>query len=130
MKPNSMRTALKALLLSATAAMALVLTGCGEKAGGQATGVTSSQVKAFDTATPELKAAWQKAMDQDKKNDYLTAYLGYVELSRQTLSEEQFGIVSQQMMLLKDRMRELAQKGDKAALAALENLRANPTNQR
>ena len=104
--------------ISVLMAVGLALAGCG-KAGSRAGG------GGFDTAAPELKAAWEKAVAADQTNDYVAAVLGFkqVLLQRDQLSPSQLKAVEDASAQLFQRLGEAASKGDPAAQQALTTLR-------
>ena len=97
--------------------IAVALAGCG-KAGSGAGGA------GFDKASPEIKAAWDKAVAADKANDYVPAVLGYKEILRQRdqLSEGQVKALEEAYGKLNQRLVEASTQGDAAARQALMSL--------
>lgn len=101
------------LLLAASIALA----GCGR--GGSGTGGGG-----FESATPEIKAAWDKAVAADKANDYVPAILGYKQIlqQRDQLSEAQVKAVEEASGKLMQRIVDASTKGDAAARQAISQL--------
>ena len=99
-------------------AVGMAVTGCG-KGGSKAGGHD------FDSAAPEIKAAWEKAVAADQTNDYVTAVTEYraVLVQRDHLSPSQIKAAEDANATLFQRMREGASKGDTAAQQALARLR-------
>lgn len=104
-----------------------LLTGCSGK---KTPKVTAADQQAFSNATPELAQMWQTVQAADKSNDYVKAQTVLYALSRKSLSPEQEHAVGMEMMSLKQRMDAAAEKGDPAALKAVNELRDNPPNRR
>ncbi len=102
-------------------AAAIALAGCGK--GGASTG------KSFDSAVPEINAAWDKAVAADKANDYVGAVTGYKQLllQRNRLSEAQVEAVEEASRQVFQRLVEASTKGDAAARQALTAL--NPSRE-
>ena len=98
-------------------AAGIALAGCGK--GGSGTGGSG-----FDNASPEIKAAWDKAVAADKANDYVPAVLGYKQilLQRDQLSEGQAKAVEDASGKLFQRLVEASSKDDPAARQALSQL--------
>ena len=98
-------------------AAGIALAGCGK--GGSGTGGSG-----FDNASPEIKAAWDKAVAADKANDYVPAVLGYKQilLQRDQLSEAQVKAVEEASGKLMQRIVEASTKGDAAARQAISQL--------
>lgn len=101
---------------------------CGGCKKNSATGPTTAEIKAFDKATPEVKQAWQAALQADGTNDYAGALTLYYSLLGQDLTPEQQEAVGRVSTSLKQRMSDAAQKGDPAAQAALQELRQHAPN--
>jgi hypothetical protein len=97
------------LLLAAAVAVA----GCGKGSAGSA--------KSFDSAPPEIKAAWEAAVTADKTNGYVAAVTGYRALlqQRDQLSEVQLTTVQEAQTKAFQRLVNASTKGDEAARAAL-----------
>jgi hypothetical protein len=99
-------------------AVGMALGGCGQ-AGSGAGG------SSFNTAAPEIKATWDKAVAADRTNDYVPAVLGYkqVLLQRDQLSPAQVKAVEDASVKLFQRLAEASSKGDPAAQQALATMR-------
>jgi hypothetical protein len=95
-------------------AVGIALAGCG-KAG------ANSGANSFNNASPEIKAAWDKAVAADKANDYVPAVLGYkqVLMQRDQLSPTQVKAAEEASSKLFQRLVEASTKGDPAAREAL-----------
>lgn len=95
----------------------VVLAGCGK--GGSSYGASG-----FDSATPAIKEAWDKAVAADKANDYVPAVRGYKQIlmQRDQLSPSQVKAVDEASSKLFQRLVEAASKGDPAARQALSQL--------
>jgi hypothetical protein len=98
-------------------AIAIALTGCGK--GGSGTGGGG-----FSNASPEIHAAWDKAVAADKANDYVPAILGYKQIlqQRDQLSEAQVKAVEEASGKLMQRIVDASTKGDAAARQAISQL--------
>ncbi len=80
--------------------------------------------QAFANASPELKAAWQKASDAAKANDYAGALVLLQDLkNRQGLTPEQQQAVDKTATAVSDKMYEAAGNGDPKAKQALDDMR-------
>lgn len=104
--------------LGVVLAVGMALAGCGQ-AGSRAGG------RGFDSAAPEIKATWDKAVAADQTNDYVAAVLGYkqVLLQRDQLSPSQLQAVEAASTTLFQRLAQASSKGDPAAQQALATLR-------
>ncbi|HPC62939.1 MAG TPA: hypothetical protein PKX23_19920 [Verrucomicrobiota bacterium] len=106
----------------------LLLAGCG----GDTVKVTGANLEAFNNAPPEIKQKWDKALQDDKANNYAAAGKAYFELLRTpNLSPEQLQAVQNAAAALNQKMYEAADKGDAAAQKAIDELRTGvPTRPR
>ncbi len=94
-------------------ATGLGVAGCGQ-AGSGAGG------RSFDSARPEIKAVWDKAMAADQANDYVTAVKGYRQImSQPQLTPGQDKAVKEAASKLSLRMWKAAHNGDPSARQAL-----------
>src|SRR5258707_13756507 len=101
---------------------AFQLAGCGR---GSATRAAASS-KAFDKASPEIKAQWDKVAGAVSSNDYATAILTCRKLlGPPGLTGEQIAAVNDAMTAENNRMTAAAEKGDPNALKAIEEIRAH-----
>lgn len=99
---------------------ASLLLGCGANPQSAA----SRGAKAFQSAPPETKAAWNTAMAAIKTNGYAPALKALDDvLAQPGLTPEQGAVVKQTSTALSDQMYEAANKGDANAKAALDELR-------
>jgi hypothetical protein len=98
-----------------------VMIGCGKGASGSS----------FDSAPAEIKAAWTKAVADDKANSYESALLGYREVLAQPdqLSPGQLKAAEQASAKLYQRVAEARDKGDEAATQALAAMRSRGRGQ-
>lgn len=106
----------------------LLLAGCG----GDTVKVTGANLEAFNNAPPEIKQKWDKALQDDKANNYAAAGKAYFELLRTpNLSPEQLQAVQNAAAALNQKMYDAADKGDAAAQKAIDELRSGvPTRPR
>ena len=88
----------------------------------------AAAIKAFDTASPEVKRVWQVALEADRTNAYAAALTLYYSMLREDLTPEQRDAVGRVSTSLKQRLSDAAQKGDAAALAAQQELRQRAPN--
>ena len=114
-------------LFAISLALAAVLLCGGCKKNGAA-GPTAAEIKAFDTATSEVKQVWQAALQADGTNDYTGALTLYSALLRENLTPAQSEVVARVSTSLNQRMFSAAQKGDPAAQAAVQELRHRAPN--
>ncbi len=98
-------------------ALLLVVTGCGQKAAK----ITSDQSKAFDSAPPEVKQTWDKALAADKANDYVTAAASLDSLQNAILSDQQSQALQAERAAFSQRLMQAAEKNDPAAVQAVRN---------
>jgi len=81
-------------------------------------------VKIFDSAPQEIKDAWSSALSAAETNGYAAAYLTLGQMRAQPgLSEEQRQVIANESTLVHTKMTEAAQKGDPAALQAIQEIR-------
>ncbi len=122
MMTNRMNGTKLAVWMGLLLAGAVGLAGCGQ--------ASSTDAKSFDSAPPEMKAAWDKAVAADKANDYVAGVTGYKQilLQRDQLSPGQLKAAESAYGKLMQRLLEASGKGDPAAQQALTAL--NPTRQR
>ena len=101
--------------MSVVLAAGLALAGCGQNAGGSG----------FNSAAPEIKATWDKAVAADRANDYLPAVAGYRQVLRQRdqLSPGQIKAAEEASIKLFQRLADASSKGDPAAKQALTTMR-------
>ncbi len=98
----------------------VILTLCGLMAGCGKNVANGNQV--FVQAAPELKQAWDQAVNADKTNDYVAAVTGYRSLMKQgnTLTADQVDAVNAAALAINQRMYAAGQNGDEAAKQALQ----------
>ena len=111
--------------ISLAVAAVLLFGGCRKSS---STGPAAAEVKAFDTATPEVKQAWQAALEADHANDYAKGMTLYYALLRQPLTPTQRDAVARLSTGLNQRLTEAVEKGDATAQAALQELRQHAPN--
>jgi hypothetical protein len=117
---------MKTIFAVSFAFAALLLFGGCKK--GNSTGPAAAEIKAFDTASPEVKRVWQAALEADRTNGYAAALILYYSMLRENLTPEQHDAVGRVSTSLKQRLSEAAQKGDAAAQAAQQELRQRAPN--
>jgi hypothetical protein len=96
-----------ALLLSA---------GCGPK--GPA--LSSGDLKAFDSASPEVKQAWEKVLATDKANDYLTTQNLLDSLRQMPMDAGQSNAVEAESAAFGARLWQAAEKNEPTAVKAVQ----------
>jgi hypothetical protein len=101
-----------------------VAIGCGQKAGD----LSAAEMRAFETASPEVKQQWQLALEGAKTNGYVVAQTVLYDLSRLELSAEQRRAVQHELVVVVQKFNAALEKGDPAAQEALADLRQNPPN--
>jgi hypothetical protein len=114
-------------LFTISLAFAAVLL-CGGCKKNSSTGPAVADIKAFDTAAPEVKQVWQAAMEADRTNNYAGGLALYYSLLREDLTPGQREVVARLSTSLKQRLSDAAQKGDPAAQAAMQELRQRAPN--
>ena len=114
----------RAVWLSLLLIAGVALAGCGK-------GKSGSGAGGFDSAPPGIKAAWVKAVADDKANKYGMAFMGYrqVLLQRDQLSPDQAKAAEEASANLSQRIVDAADKGDEAAKQALAALSAGTRGQ-
>jgi hypothetical protein len=104
---------------------AFIITGCGHKV---PNAISSSDKQAFDSAPPEIKQVWLNGLEAANTNDYVTAQNLFYSLMDQDLSPAQKQAVANGTTIVMNRLYSGVEKGDPAALKAMEELRRNPPN--
>ncbi len=109
----------------ATAVLVLLVALGFAVAGCKGSGEGGAGSKAFESAAPEAKAAWDGAVAASRSNDYAAAFLTLRELRAQPgLTPAQTQAVEAQSTLINQRMAAAAEKGDSNALQAIRDIRA------
>ena len=109
--------------LALLAGALLLVAGCGPKVAQ----LTSEQSKAFDSAPPEVKQMWEKALAADKTNDYVTAAASLDSLQKMILSDPQTQALNAERDAFGERLMKAAGKNDPAAIQAVLNDRKSKT---
>ena len=97
----------------------VLLFGCSDNA----YNLSKQDLAAFQNAAPEMKQAWEKGLQADKANDYLTASTNYRSLLTKSITAEQLVVVQAALEGLNYRMNEAAAKGNASATKAIEALK-------
>jgi hypothetical protein len=100
-------------------AVLLVAAGCGQESSTSTPGLTRADLKAFDKAAPEIKQAWQVALEADRTNGLVTAQQLLKDLLAENLTPEQVQAAAKESGLVNQRLRAAAEQGDAAAKQAL-----------
>jgi len=119
-KISSWPAPLLALLVGAL----LLVAGCGQKVAK----LTSEQSKAFDSAPPEVKQTWDKALAADKTNDYMTAVGSLDELKKMILSDQQTQALDAERSAFGERLMKAVDKGDPTAIKAVQSSEKSRNN--
>jgi len=86
--------------------------------------IASSRSKAFDSASPQIKTAWENAIAAAKSHDYALAITGLNSLASDTnLTAEQLQAVRDTGRAVSDEMRAALNRGDENAKKAVEDMR-------
>jgi hypothetical protein len=101
----------------------LLAAGCGQKTAQ----LTADQNKAFDSAPPEVKQAWEKVLAADKSNDYVTAVASLDGLKKMILSDEQSKALEAERDAFGQRLMKAVDKNDPAAIQAVQNSQKSRT---
>jgi hypothetical protein len=119
-----MMNKIHAVWLSLLLIAGVALAGCGK-------GKSGSGAGGFDSASPGIKAAWAKAVADDKANNYAPAVMGYrqILLQRDQLSPDQAKAAEEAYGKVYQRLVDAADKGDPAAKQALAALSAGTRGQ-
>ncbi len=112
-------------LLLAVLSAPLLVGGCGPKAGPP---LSARDQHAFDQASPDLRQNWDRVLEADRTNGYVFAQNLLYRLSQQPLPPEQKDAVSNRLAAINKRMYAAAEKGDAAALNAIQELRRHAPN--
>lgn len=115
-RPITLAGALQAACL--TAAL-LVIAGCSK----QTAKLTASESKAFESAAPDVKQAWESALAADKANDYENAQKLLDGLKQMQLSVDQSQALTVELFSFQDRLYKTAEAGDPAAIKALQDIK-------
>lgn len=100
----------------AFALLALLFVGCSKGVGDGA--------KVFETASAEIKAAWDKGLAEAKAKDYAAAIGTLQDLHRKPgLTPEQIKALEETTTAISDEMYAAANKGDAKAVEAINQLR-------
>ena len=104
------------VVLSLLIMAGLLMTGCGKKVGGNAA--------AFASASPEIKAAWDKGLAEAKAKDYAAAMTTLRVLhNKPGLTADQVKALEETTTVVSDEMYAAANKGDAKAVEAIKTLR-------
>jgi len=119
--PNQSGRVKQYALLSASLAGALALVGCGRKASVE----QALQTKAFDSAPPEIKRAWEAVVSGLHSNGFhVSSQIALWDLRNQSeLTDQQKAVVEATLKTLSGRMYDAASRADPAALKAYKDVR-------
>jgi hypothetical protein len=95
----------------------LLVAGCGQ----ERAKITSQQSKAFDSAPPEVKQTWDKALAADKANDYANAQNLLDNLKLMQLNDEQTQALDKERAGFGQRLWQAAENNDPAAVKAIQD---------
>ncbi|MFN3407819.1 MAG: hypothetical protein ACK45B_02385 [Limisphaerales bacterium] len=103
-------------------ALTLTLTACGSKDPSTTPGKPNPA--SFDSAPPDIKADWDRAVAADQANQYYVAASTYLKIIRQEgrLTKEQYQTAVAASDALTQRIQEAIQKGDAAARDAMQRI--------
>jgi hypothetical protein len=90
--------------------------GCGQGS----VKLSSSEKKAFDQASPEVKQAWENVQAAEKANEYLKAVNLFDSLSQMQLTEPQKEALIKEREGFNQRLWQAAEKNDAAAVQAVQ----------
>lgn len=99
-----------------------LLAACGSKDPSTAPGKPNPA--SFDSAPPDIKADWDRAVAADQANQYYVAASTYLKIIRQEgrLTKEQYQTAAAASDALTARMQEAINKGDAAARDAMQRI--------
>ena len=109
----AVRTAQLAILIVGL----LLAAGCGD----HTSKVTAEESKTFDSAPPEVKQTWEKALAADKANDYVAAAAALDSLKKMILSDQQSKALDAERNAFSQRLLQAVDKNDPTALQAIQN---------
>lgn len=112
---------LAAILKTTLLAMVMLASGCGD----HPPKLSSEEGKAFESAPPEVKQVWDKALAADKSNDYVAAQIALDSLSQMTLNDLQKKALSTERDAFGQRLMRAVNKNDPAAIQAVQNSQKN-----
>ncbi|HXU79282.1 MAG TPA: hypothetical protein VN794_22070 [Methylomirabilota bacterium] len=112
----STRLRASALAGLALAAVVVLCIGCGQGS----VKLSSSEKKAFDQASPEVKQAWENVQAAEKANEYLKAVNLFDSLSQMQLTEPQKEALIKEREGFNQRLWQAAEKNDAAAVQAVQ----------
>lgn len=117
MKQTSTKFAISTALAGCLAVVSLLAAGCGD----HAPQLTSEQSKSFDSAPPEVKQVWDKAIAADKANDYETAGALLDSLLKMNLTDQQKQALNAERNAFSERLMKAVDKNDPAAIKAVQD---------
>ncbi len=112
--------------LAALAVALLLGAGCGD----HTSKVTTEESKTFDSAPPEVKQTWEKAVAADQANDYVTAAAALDNLKKMILSDPQSKALEAERNAFSQRLMKAVDKNDPAAIQAVQNSQKSQTDSR
>jgi len=104
----------------------LVEAGCGHNT----LEMTASERKAFESAPPEIRQTWEKALAADKANDYSNAQSLLANLAQLQLNEDQRKALDKERADFGRRLWAAAEKNDSAAVKAVKEFRGARNQER
>jgi hypothetical protein len=114
---NAMKKRLATLGWICMSATLLTICGCGDHGRDLSMPAVPKDTKAFDSASPEMKAEWSTILAAVETNGYAVAILTGRKLkTAEGLTDEQRKAVDDTTTVMLNRMREAADKGDANAI--------------
>ena len=107
--------------LLVVSALTFLSAGCGK----QTAKVDSTEAKAFDSAPPEIKEAWDQALAADAATNYVETVKLLKSLRSMPLSEPQFVALEKETADFNQRLFGAAGKHDPAAVQAVQVMRSS-----
>jgi hypothetical protein len=126
MKKTTVKTLTLALASACLASTLLLVAGCGPKT----PKITAEQSKSFESAPPEVKQVWEKALAADKANDYVAAAAALDSLKTMILSDQQRNALDVEREAFGLRLMKEVDKNNPAALQALQNSQKSQNDSR
>lgn len=99
------------------AVVSLICIGCGQ---GNSIKLSSTEAKAFETASPEVKKVWESALAADKATDYVNGQKLFSDLAQMPLNDLQKQALEKQSSAFALRLLQAAEKNDPVAVKVIQ----------
>ena len=112
--------------LAGLAGLILLLAGCGPNT----TKLNSGDMKAFDNAPADVKQIWDKALAAEEAKDYVTVQDSLDSLGKMALTDPQREAANTKLFAFQQKLWQAAEKGDPAAVKAVQEINKRNTRAR